>query len=581
MLEGLSQPVRTCHERAVEAKRKADDTSDPALKASYLDMESRWLLLARSYVFSESLEKFTAVNAARRLEFEREYRASTPDRIVASARASELFDLLPIAICICEPSGLILSYNETATQLWGRAPKLMDPSDRFCGSYRLYHPDGYALPHSEHPMADVLRTGQPVSDKEIIVERPDGSRGVARVNIRAFRDASRKVLGAVNCFQDITEHRQRRIPSALPRNRCEDDFPSGGGEAGALIRALDWSKTSLGPISAWPAHLKATISLMLPAQAQIALFWGPEFVALYNDAYSAALGDKHPIALGRPARENWAELWDDLEPLLRRVLETGETVFAKDRPFHIERHGYPENVYFDISYSPVRQESGKVAGVLCILGETTERVLAQKRQRLLLRETNHRLKNLFATIDAMISLSIRSAQTPQDFAQAVRGRLAALLRAKELIRPGIIGTEHASEPTTVDALVRIILQPYDENISGERIGASGPDVVVGPGAVTSLALALHESATNAVKYGALSKPNGAVRIQWKTQGNDFRLEWEETGGPTIVAPPKASGFGGVLTERSVTDQLGGKLEYDWRRSGLKLRLTIPLDRLRV
>src|SRR6202012_5563435 len=124
-------------------------------------------------------------------------------------------------------------------------------------------------------------------------------------------------------------------------------------------------------------------------------------------------------ALGRPARENWAELWDDLEPLLRRVRETGETVFAKDRPFYIERHGYPENVYFDISYSAVRDEDGTIRGVLCIVGETTERVLAQQRltetqenQHLLLRETNHRLKNLFAMIDALISLSVRSAETP-------------------------------------------------------------------------------------------------------------------------------------------------------------------------
>jgi PAS domain-containing protein len=194
---------------------------------------------------------------------------------------------------------------------------------------------------------------------------------------------------------------------------------------GTLVRALDWSKTSLGPISAWPAHLKATISLILPAQAQIVLFWGPEFVALYNDAYAPTIGDKHPRALGRPAQENWAELWDDLEPLLRRVLETGETVFAKDRPFYIERHGYPENVFFDISYSPVWDDAGKVGGVLCIVSETTERVVAQERQRLLLRETNHRLKNLFAMIDAMISLSVRSARTPQQFAQGLRGRLAA------------------------------------------------------------------------------------------------------------------------------------------------------------
>src|SRR6476469_8875157 len=119
-------------------------------------------------------------------------------------------------------------------------------------------------------------------------------------------------------------------PGKSPKDR-KDEFPLGGGDMGALIRALDWSNTSLGPISAWSPHLKATISLMLPAQAQIVLFWGPDFVALYNDAYAPTIGGKHPKALGRPARESWSELWDDLEPLLRSVHETGETVLAKDR----------------------------------------------------------------------------------------------------------------------------------------------------------------------------------------------------------------------------------------------------------
>jgi hypothetical protein len=98
------------------------------------------------------------------------------------------------------------------------------------------------------------------------------------------------------------------ISPGMSREGSEDEFLSRGGEMGALIRALDWSKTSLGPISAWSTHLKATISLMLPAHAQIVLFWGPEFVALYNDAYAPTIGGKHPKALGRPARENWAEL---------------------------------------------------------------------------------------------------------------------------------------------------------------------------------------------------------------------------------------------------------------------------------
>src|SRR5690348_7559802 len=148
-----------------------------------------------------------------------------------------------------------------------------------------------------------------------------------------------------------------------------DLFPENGGEMGRVMREHDWSASPLGRPETWPQSLRTAVGLMLPAKAQIVLFWGAEYVALYNDAYAPTIGNKHPRALGRPASENWAELWDDLEPLLRGVRETGETFFAKDRPFVIERHGYMENVFFDISYSAVPEENGEVGGVLCIVSE--------------------------------------------------------------------------------------------------------------------------------------------------------------------------------------------------------------------
>jgi PAS domain S-box-containing protein len=152
-----------------------------------------------------------------------------------------------------------------------------------------------------------------------------------------------------------------------------------GSTVGRLMLALDGASTPLGPPSSWSAQLRRTVNLILSAHAQIVLFWGPDYIALYNDEYAPAIGSRHPRALGRPARENWAELWDDLQPLFDRVFLQGETVSAKDRPFVVERHGYREEVYFDISYSPVREDDGEIAGILCIVAETTERVRATNR----------------------------------------------------------------------------------------------------------------------------------------------------------------------------------------------------------
>ncbi|MEE4688956.1 ATP-binding protein [Pseudomonas alliivorans] len=144
------------------------------------------------------------------------------------------------------------------------------------------------------------------------------------------------------------------------------------------------NQSPLGHPSQWSGCLKSLIATALPVHAQIVLFWGPQFIALYNDAYAPSIGDKHPGALGRPAVENWGELWDDLEPLLRGVRETGKTFSAKDRPFYIKRFGARETVYFNVSYSAVRETDGSIGGVLCIVTETTERVQFERRQAFLI-----------------------------------------------------------------------------------------------------------------------------------------------------------------------------------------------------
>ena len=150
------------------------------------------------------------------------------------------------------------------------------------------------------------------------------------------------------------------------------------------MRAMDWSRTILGPVDTWPQSLRSTLSMLLPSKAQIILFWGPEFVVFYNDAYRPVFGAKHPHVLGKAGREAWSEIWDTvLHDLLAGVVRTGEAFWGKDLLFELERYGFEEETYFDVSYDPVRVESGQVGGVFCIVTETTERVIGGRRLALL------------------------------------------------------------------------------------------------------------------------------------------------------------------------------------------------------
>ena len=161
-------------------------------------------------------------------------------------------------------------------------------------------------------------------------------------------------------------------------------FLAGGGEMGTRMREMDWASTPLGPPRAWPQSLRSTVSMLLPSKAQIVLFWGPQFIVLYNDAYRPVFGAKHPAALGQPGSLAWSEIWEtQLHGLLDGVVRTGEAFWARDLLFEIVRYGFVEETYFDVSYDPVRVEAGTVGGVFCIVRETTERVIGERRLALL------------------------------------------------------------------------------------------------------------------------------------------------------------------------------------------------------
>jgi len=157
----------------------------------------------------------------------------------------------------------------------------------------------------------------------------------------------------------------------------------GGGETGALMRAKDWSLTPLGPIEKWPQSLRTSVSICLESRFPIVMYWGPEYVVLYNDAYSSILGGKHPWALGQRCRDCWAEIWDTIGPMLDGVVQTAEATWSNDLLLPLNRYGYAEECYFSFSFSPVRVEAGVVGGVFTAVIETTKNVIGERRLRTL------------------------------------------------------------------------------------------------------------------------------------------------------------------------------------------------------
>ncbi|MGV9771270.1 SpoIIE family protein phosphatase [Streptosporangium sp. NPDC003464] len=224
----------------------------------------------------------------------------------------------------------------------------------------------------------------------------------------------------------------------------------------------------------WPAPLRGAVDIALSSGMQIVLFWGPEYIALYNDPYIPTIGAKHPAALGRPAVENWAETWDVLRPLLDRVRETGEPFWAPDHPFRLIRHGFLEQTYFDVSYGPIRLADGSSGGVLCLVSETTGRVLGERRLRTL----------------SQVGAATSGMGTRQEVAQAV---VSALAEARDdvpsalLYLPGDDGDlrlagPHGAAPARIaadDDLLRSVAGgDAVTELPGGRFGSCGPVVAL-------------------------------------------------------------------------------------------------------
>jgi hypothetical protein len=263
--------------------------------------------------------------------------------------------------------------------------------------------------------------------------------------------------------------------AGLPRSATNraPEFLSGGGEMGALMRSRDWSATPLGSPETWPQSLRSAVSICLGSSFPICIYWGQELALLYNDAWSPIPEEKHPEALGRPAREVWPEIWDTIGPMFGRVLETGVATRSQDQLLPMRRHGYTEECYFDYTFSPIRDEEGRVGGIFNAVIETTYRVIGERRSRLL-RELSERTATARSVDEACKLAAATLATAPADMPfcllysldDATGGRRARLAGAAGVApgkpaAPASIDFADAAAPWPLDRVVETELSETD------------------------------------------------------------------------------------------------------------------------
>ncbi|HEX8343364.1 MAG TPA: hypothetical protein VF657_01290, partial [Actinoplanes sp.] len=162
-----------------------------------------------------------------------------------------------------------------------------------------------------------------------------------------------------------------------------EELFAGGGATGRLMTGLDWAATPLGPVAGWSQSLRSAVRIVLSSRYPMLLLWGPQFTQLYNDAYSALIGDKHPAALGGDVRVTLAEGWDVLSPLIHEAMATGIASWVPALRLLLDRSGYREEAYFSVSHAPARDDDGGTVGVLTVCSEVTDQVVGERRLSLL------------------------------------------------------------------------------------------------------------------------------------------------------------------------------------------------------
>ena len=467
-------------------------------------------------------------------------RPDSPSLLEQGLKASgEILELLPIATCICDAEGRIVQYNRRAVELWGRTPEPGQTHDDFTAQNRFFSSEGDLLPRSV--VAEVFRTGQAIRNEEVTVHRVNKPPVVVLLNIDPLFDTKGRLIGVINCFQDITE--RQRMVEALARSQQE-------------LREQE---------ERWRATYEHAAIGIVEIDAE------GRFLRV-NEAICSIVGGTREELLGWKLFGRTHPDDRDVDGELYRKQVAGEIGFYSIEKRLNRRDG--RTIWMGVRSSTVRDPSGKFLYGVRIVQDITERKEAEARQKLLIDELNHRVKNTLATVQSLAAQTARGTGSTEEFHQAFEGRLIALSHAHDQL------TRQRWQSADLRDIVKGATGPHLSRPE-EQLTIEGQAITVSPRVALTMAMVLHEMTTNAAKYGALSAPDGRIEIRWRVEPRPpksplLHFEWRERNGPPVAEPAKP-GFGSRFIQGSVTAELRGSVRMNFDPDGLHCTIDVPLD----
>ena len=443
-----------------------------------------------------------------------------------------VLDALPIGDNASDADGQILRVNRKAVELWGRTPRLLDPAQRFCGSFRVETLDGRFIPPDQTPMARAVLHGESFDGAEAMVQNPDGHRWVARVNVEPLRAPDGSIVGAINCFEDVSREHEMRL--AMERQQRTFDLAMVASQMGTWRYAIadnicvydENAQRLYGLTEARFLHDEEGVKAKFHADdmdhmwARVAAALDPEGDGRYDVEYRVKQLD---------GGWRWLSAWGLVE---------------------FEGQGSERK--------PVA-----IAGASRDISEIKQ---AETFQRLVVNELNHRVKNSLATAQSIASQSLRGEPDIAEAREAIEARIGSLARAHDLLT-----ARNWSGADLQDVVARAV-----EPFAASQIQISGASLDVAPRLALALSMALHELATNATKYGALSTAAGRVELEWAMARDVLTMRWRESGGPPVPQPQRR-GFGSRLLKDGFAGDPGGGTQLDFAPGGVRCEISVACE----